>query len=166
MESCATSGRRDVLAVEDRPVSIYTTGAPRGRFAGGGLISAILRRQSASVSCGPETSVPLTFVLYQPDTTPSRRDSSVLTWRGERFCMKCAFRSAPNFHRTQGEVSGCSANNHWFSSRQRAGQSRQVRPRPDRDDGCRIESLPRRINSRHTAPSHRLPPPNRRSPPP
>lgn len=48
-------------------------------FAGGGLISAILRRQSASESCGPDTNVPLTFVLYQPDTTPSRSDSSVLT---------------------------------------------------------------------------------------
>ena len=58
-------------------------------FAGGGSISAILRRQSASVSCGPETNVPLTFVLYQPDTTPSQSDSSVLTWRGDRFCMVC-----------------------------------------------------------------------------
>src|SRR5438034_9389318 len=44
-------------------------------------------RQSASESCGPETNVPLTFVEYQPDTTPSRSDSSVLTWRGERFCI-------------------------------------------------------------------------------
>jgi hypothetical protein len=48
-------------------------------FAGGGFSSAILRRQSASESWGPETNVPLTFVLYQPDTTPSRSDSSVLT---------------------------------------------------------------------------------------
>jgi hypothetical protein len=32
------------------------------RFATGGLISAILRRQSASESCGPETNVPLTLV--------------------------------------------------------------------------------------------------------
>src|ERR1700726_2220422 len=56
-------------------------------FAGGGLISAILRRQSASESCGPETNVPLTLVLYQPDTTPSQSASSVLTCRGERFCM-------------------------------------------------------------------------------
>src|SRR5258707_12941507 len=31
------------------------------------------------------------------------------------------------FHRTLGEASGCSANNHWFSSRWRAGQSPQVR---------------------------------------
>jgi hypothetical protein len=71
------------------PPSTYTIGAPLTTFAGGGLISAILRRQSASESCGPETNVPLTFVLYQPDTTPSRSDSSVLTWRGERFCMNC-----------------------------------------------------------------------------
>jgi hypothetical protein len=56
-------------------------------FAVGGLISAILRRQSASEWCGPETNVPLTFVLYRPDTTPSRSASSVLTWRGERFCV-------------------------------------------------------------------------------
>jgi len=31
-------------------------------------------------------------VLYQPDVTPSRSDSSVLTWRGERFCMYRAFK--------------------------------------------------------------------------
>src|SRR5258708_11985805 len=98
MESVALSGHRDVLAVQDRPVSIYTTGAPLGPFAGGGLISAILRRQSASVSCGPETNVPLTFLLYQPDTTPSRSDSSLFTWRGERFCIKCAFVSGRQFH--------------------------------------------------------------------
>ena len=48
-------------------------------LGGGGLISAILRRQSASVSCGPVTNVPLTFVEYQPDVTPRRIDSSVLT---------------------------------------------------------------------------------------
>lgn len=48
-------------------------------FGGGGLISAILRRQSASESWGPETNVPLTLVLYQPDTTPSQSASSVLT---------------------------------------------------------------------------------------
>src|SRR5258708_20366363 len=122
-------------------------GAALTTFAGGGLSSAIVRRQSASLSCGPETNVPLTFVLYQPDTTPSRSDSSVLTWRGERFCMKRAFRSAPNFHRTQGEVSGCSANNHWFSPRQRAGQTPQLLPRPAPDDGCLIESIPRLIHS-------------------
>ena len=51
------------------------------------MISAIRCRQSASESCGPETNVPLTFVEYQPDTTPSRSASSVLTWRGERFCI-------------------------------------------------------------------------------
>src|ERR1700733_3423623 len=50
-------------------------------FAAGGSISAILRRQSASESCGPDTNVPLTLVEYQPETTPSRSDSSVLTWR-------------------------------------------------------------------------------------
>src|ERR1700731_3750199 len=65
----------------------YAAGGALTTFGGGGLISAILRRQSASESCGPETNVPLTFVLYQPETTPSRSDSSVLTWRGERFCM-------------------------------------------------------------------------------
>src|SRR5258708_27960583 len=87
MESVALSVHGGVLAVQGRAVSIYTTGAPLGPFAGGGLISAILRRQSASESCGPETNVPLTLVEYQPDTTPSRSDSSVLTWRGERLCM-------------------------------------------------------------------------------
>ena len=46
---------------------------------GGGLISAILRRQSASEECGPETKVPLTLVEYQPDSTPRRSDSSVMT---------------------------------------------------------------------------------------
>jgi hypothetical protein len=29
------------------------------------------------------------LVEYHPDSTPSRSDSSVLTWRGERFCMGC-----------------------------------------------------------------------------
>jgi hypothetical protein len=72
----------------------YLAAATFDFLAGGGLISAILRRQSASESCGPETNVPLTFVLYQPETTPSRSDSSVLTWRGERFCMHEAFGSA------------------------------------------------------------------------
>jgi len=65
----------------------YAAAAAFAAFAGGGLISAILRRQSASESWGPETNVPLTLVEYHPDTTPSRSDSSVLTWRGERFCM-------------------------------------------------------------------------------
>jgi len=58
-------------------------------FRNHGLSSAILRRQSASVSCGPETNVPLTLVLYHPDSTPRRSDSSVLTWRGEKICMGC-----------------------------------------------------------------------------
>ena len=71
-----TSGQRKIALF---PVLIYTTAAPLEPFGGGGLISAILRRQSASESWGPETNVPLTFVLYQPDTTPSRSDSSVLT---------------------------------------------------------------------------------------
>src|SRR5580692_701196 len=57
----------------------YETGAARLIFAGGGSISKILRRQSASELCGPETNVPLTFVEYQPETTPRRSDSSVLT---------------------------------------------------------------------------------------
>jgi hypothetical protein len=89
--------RCDVLVNRETALSCpsrYPTFTP---FAGGGLISAILRRQSASESCGPETKVPLTFVLYQPDTTPSRSDSSVLTWRGERFCMGNAFRLAFDF---------------------------------------------------------------------
>jgi hypothetical protein len=71
-----TSCQRNIAPIA---VSIYMTGAPFEPFAGGGLISAILRRQSASESCGPETNVPLTLVLYQPDMTPSRSDSSVLT---------------------------------------------------------------------------------------
>ena len=48
----------------------YATRTILAGFAGGGSISKILLRQSASVSCGPDTNVPLTFVLYQPDTTP------------------------------------------------------------------------------------------------
>jgi hypothetical protein len=35
-------------------------------------------------------------VLYQPDMTPSRSDSSVLTWRGERFCMCLLSSERPN----------------------------------------------------------------------
>jgi Asp-tRNA(Asn)/Glu-tRNA(Gln) amidotransferase A subunit family amidase len=46
---------------------------------GGGFISAILRRQSASEECGPATKVPLTLVADQPDSTPRRSDSSVMT---------------------------------------------------------------------------------------
>jgi hypothetical protein len=57
----------------------YAAGTAFRSFTGGGLISAILRRQSASESWGPETNVPLIFVLYQPDTTPSQSASSVLT---------------------------------------------------------------------------------------
>src|SRR5580704_7313693 len=56
-------------------------------LAGGGLSSRILERQSSWVVCGPVTKVPLTLVEYQPDTTPRRSDSSVLTWRAERICM-------------------------------------------------------------------------------
>jgi hypothetical protein len=56
------------------------------------LSSAILRRQSDSESCGPETNVPLTFVLYHPDCTPRRSDSFVLTCRGERFCIEFTFK--------------------------------------------------------------------------
>src|SRR6201995_6127042 len=78
--------------IAPRPSGIYCLLYLRsGVLAGGGSISAILRRQSASEACGPETNVPLTFVLYQPEATPSRSDSSVLTWRGERFCMGRAF---------------------------------------------------------------------------
>jgi hypothetical protein len=82
-----------------RLLDVATTGLfkcylARARFAtgGGGLISAILRRQSASEECGPETNVPLTFVLYQPEVTPSRSASSDLTWRGVRNCMISTFR--------------------------------------------------------------------------
>ena len=67
-------------------LSLFTTG--------GGFISAILRRQSASEECGPETKVPLTLVEYQPDSTPRRSDSSVMTCRGERFCIRY-FRLTP-----------------------------------------------------------------------
>lgn len=81
-------------------------------FGGGGLISAILRRQSASESCGPETNVPLTFVLYQPETTPSLVASSVLTWRGERICM-CCFQLGARMAR--GKVRGIHAGRHRFS---------------------------------------------------
>ena len=81
--STTSAGRRSSHDPSRRRADDFST------LTGGGLISAILRRQSASESCGPETNVPLTLVLYQPDTTPSRSDSSVLTWRGERFCMVC-----------------------------------------------------------------------------
>jgi hypothetical protein len=40
-----------------RPLAIF----------GGGSSSAIFLAQSDSESCGPETNVPLTFVLYHPD---------------------------------------------------------------------------------------------------
>jgi len=65
----------------------YLAAQLTGFLTGDGLISAILRRHSASESCGPETKVPLTLVEYQPDMTPRRSDSSVFTCRGERFCM-------------------------------------------------------------------------------
>jgi hypothetical protein len=94
--SIADNGDAAFSSVSNRP--IYKTvclrkplayiGLILAAFAGGGSISAILRRQSASVSCGPDTNVPLTFVLYYPDSTPSRSDSSILTWRGERSCME------------------------------------------------------------------------------
>ena len=42
------------------------------------MISAILRKHSASEECGPETKVPLTLVEYQPDSTPRRSDFFVL----------------------------------------------------------------------------------------
>jgi len=48
-------------------------------LAGGGLSSRIFDKQSSCVVCGPVTKVPLTLVEYQPDTTPRRSDSSVLT---------------------------------------------------------------------------------------
>jgi hypothetical protein len=57
-------------------------------FGGGGLSSAILRRHSWSVVCGPVTKVPLTFVLYQPEATPRRAASSACTWRADKFCIE------------------------------------------------------------------------------
>jgi hypothetical protein len=67
-----------VKASEAAALQRHRTG-PVLAFTNGGLISAILRRQSASEACGPETKVPLTLVEYQPDTTPRRSDSSVFT---------------------------------------------------------------------------------------
>jgi len=130
-------------------------------MAGGGSISAILRRQSASVSCGPETNVPLTFVLYHPDSTPSRSDSSILTWRGERFCIEDRFLVGAR----PSNAVGFSV--YWrsrvlLSYRWRAGQSPQVRLRPGRDDGCRLDRARLRINSARSAPSR--PPPLRKLP--
>jgi hypothetical protein len=83
----------------------YTAGTALGFLGGGGLISAILRRQSASESCGPETNVPLTFVLYQPETTPSLVASSVLTWRGERFFI-CRFQLGARLDARVGRFAG------------------------------------------------------------
>src|SRR6185312_4260444 len=54
-----------------------------------GSISAILRMQSAAVSCGPDTNVPLTLIAYQPCSTPRRSASSALTCLGARFCIAC-----------------------------------------------------------------------------
>jgi hypothetical protein len=76
--------------------------AHRFFLASGGSISAILRRQSASESWGPETKVPLTLVEYQPDTTPRRSDSSFLMCRGERFCIGCFRLGRSTVHRTRG----------------------------------------------------------------
>src|SRR5665213_2224731 len=59
-------------------------------LAGGGLSSRIFDRQSSCVVWGPVTKVPLTLVEYQPETTPRRSDSSVLTWRAERICMEAS----------------------------------------------------------------------------
>lgn len=96
-------GAQQGLGIMDHETIRYAAWTFRA-FAGGGLISAILRRQSASESWGPETNVPLTFVLYQPDTTPSQSASSVLTWRGKRFCMECKLSNgAFDFRSSAGE---------------------------------------------------------------
>src|SRR3982074_639432 len=56
-----------------------TPGRQNFFLAGAGLSSAILDRQSSCVVWGPGTKVPLPLVLYHPETTPRRSDSSVLT---------------------------------------------------------------------------------------
>jgi hypothetical protein len=56
-------------------------------FLTGPLSSPILRTQSASVACGPVTNVPLTFVPYQPDSTPRRVASGVPTCRCRSSCI-------------------------------------------------------------------------------
>src|SRR5437660_4827466 len=129
-----SGGGPDHARVSLRP-GAYVTVDPRELFLGG-LISAIFRRQSASESCGPETNVPLTFVLYQPDTTPSRSDSSVLTWRGESSCMVSALKVGARLTRAQ-ELFGCCASNNSFNSLPRAGQNPQARQQLNHDDGCR-----------------------------
>jgi len=53
-----------------------------------GPISAIFRRQSASVAWGPVTNVPLTFVPYHPAATPRRVASSASTWRDNSIVIK------------------------------------------------------------------------------
>ena len=140
-------------------LDLHATCAPFRPFAGGGLISAILRRQSAS--CGPETKVPLTFVLYQPDTTPRR---------SELFCFDMAWRELLHWVLSGGALdlllgagggfSICSDQEFSFSSRRRAGRNQRARPRPGLDDGCRTEPVPRHINSRRSVPL-RPPPPMR-----
>jgi hypothetical protein len=51
--------------------------------------------------------VPLTFVLYHPASTPSRSDSSIVTRRGDKFCMEDRFLSRRStIERCQGF--GCS----------------------------------------------------------
>src|SRR5437879_1452971 len=85
------------------------------------------------------------------DTEPERLFCFDVT-RRKILHEVCFQESARSSIERGGEASGCSANNHWFSSRRRAGQSPQVRPRPDRDDGCRPEPAPPRISSRRSAP--------------
>jgi hypothetical protein len=90
-----TSCQRKIALIA---VSIYTTAAPLEPFAGGGLISAILRRQSASVSCGPETNVPLTFgaVPARYDTEPQRLFGFDVTRREilHEVCFQVSARSS------------------------------------------------------------------------
>jgi len=151
-----TSCQRKIALVA---VTIYMTAAPFEPFAGGGLISAILRRQSASDSCGPETnSAHFGAVPARYDTEPERLFCFDVTRRKILHELhEVLSRARSILHRTLGEAFRCSANNHWFNSRRRAGQSPQVRPRPGRDDGCRPAATPRRIGSRRSAPWQPLP---------
>src|ERR1700730_9199978 len=68
-----------------------------------------------------------------------------------------AFRLAFDPRSSAGRFLAGSADNNLISSRRRAGQSPQIRPRPDRDDGYRPEPTPRRTNSRRGAPWRRPP---------
>jgi hypothetical protein len=89
-------------------------------FEGRGFIWAILRMQSASEACGPETKVPLIFVEYHPAGTPRRRASSVWTWRGARFFIGCFLFWPWILGRTQDEGSDLAARAAQLSPESRA----------------------------------------------